>query len=45
MKRVSGARNPDGIAARYDHLASDAREAARQARLAVELHRQLAAIG
>jgi hypothetical protein len=45
MTRVSGARNTEGIAARYEHLASVAREAARQANLAVELHRQLAAIG
>lgn len=45
MTRVSGARNTEGIAARYDYLASVAREAARQANLAIELHRQLAAIG
>jgi hypothetical protein len=44
MARVSGARNTDVIAARYDHLASVARETARRANLAVELHRQLAAI-
>jgi len=29
----------------YDHLAREAREAARQANLAVELHRQLSIIG
>ncbi|HEU5256331.1 MAG TPA: hypothetical protein VFU28_10085 [Vicinamibacterales bacterium] len=45
MKRVSGARNIEAAAAHFEHLASEAREAARQARLAVELHRQLAAIG
>jgi len=45
MARVSGARNIDVIAARYDQLASMAREAARQANLAVELHRQLSTIG
>jgi hypothetical protein len=43
--RVSGAQNTEGIAARYEHLASMARQAARQANLAVELHRQLAEIG
>lgn len=45
MTRVSGARNTEAIAARYDHFASMSREAARQANLAVELHRQLATIG
>jgi hypothetical protein len=45
MTRVSGARNTEATALRYDHLAARAREAARQANLAVELHRQLAAIG
>jgi len=45
MKRVSGARKTEAAAAHFEHLASEAREAARQARLAVELHRQLAAIG
>jgi len=43
--RVSGARNTEGVAARYEHLAREAREAARQASLAVELHRQLSAVG
>jgi hypothetical protein len=43
--RVSGARNTEVTAARYEHLASTAREAARRAILAVELHRQLAVIG
>jgi|SRR6185503_14846226 len=43
--RVSGARNTERVAARYEHLASLAREAARHANLAAELHRQLAAIG
>jgi hypothetical protein len=45
MARVSGGRNTETIAARYEYLASIAREAARRADLAVELHRQLAAIG
>jgi hypothetical protein len=45
MARVSGARSTEVIAAHYDRLASAAREAVRQADLAVELHRQLAAIG
>ena len=45
MKRVSGARNTEAAAAHFEHLASEAREAARQARLAVEVHRQLATIG
>lgn len=45
MMRVSGARNTEGIAARYDHLASMARQGARQANLAVELQRKLAVIG
>ena len=45
MMRVSGARNTEAIAARFEHLASTAREAARQATLATELHRQLAEIG
>jgi hypothetical protein len=45
MTLVSGARNTEAIAARYEHLASMSREAARQANLAVELHRQLATIG
>jgi hypothetical protein len=45
MARVSGGRNTETIAARYEYLASIAREAARRANLAVELHRQLAAIG
>jgi hypothetical protein len=45
MTRVSGARNTEAIAVRFEHLASTARQAARQANLAVELHRQLAEIG
>ena len=45
MTRVSGARNIEGIAARYEHLETMARQAARQAYLAAELHRQLAVIG
>jgi len=45
MARVSGARNTEAIAAQYDRLASAAREAARQANLAVERHRQLSVIG
>lgn len=45
MMRVSGARNTEGIAGRYEHLASAAREAAGQANVAAELHRQLGAIG
>jgi hypothetical protein len=45
MARVSGARNTEATAARFEHLASTAREAARRANLAVELHRQLAEIG
>jgi hypothetical protein len=45
MARVSGGRNTETIAARYEYLASIAREAARRASLAVERHRQLAAIG
>ena len=45
MARVSGARNTEVVATRYDHLATIARDAARKADLAVELHRQLAAIG
>ena len=45
MSRVSGARNTEATAGRYEHLASMAREAARRAMMAVELHRQLAAIG
>ena len=45
MTRVSGARNTEGIAARNEHLARMARQAARQANLAAELHRQLAVIG
>jgi hypothetical protein len=44
MARVSGARNTAAVALRYEHLATTAREAARRANLAVELHRQLAAI-
>jgi len=44
MARVSGARNTAVVALRYEHLATTAREAARRANLAVELHRQLAAI-
>jgi len=45
MTRVSGARMTEATAVRFDHLATMAREAARQANLAAELHRQLAAIG
>jgi hypothetical protein len=45
MARVSGGRNTESIAAGYEYLARTAREAARRAKLAVELHRQLAAIG
>ena len=45
MARVSGARTTEALAGRYDHLARVAREAARQANVAAELHRQLAAIG
>jgi len=45
MMRVSGGRNTESMAARYDYLARLAREAARRATLAVDLHRQLAAIG
>jgi hypothetical protein len=45
MTRVSGARNTEGIAGRYEQLAATARDAAKRANLAVELHRQLAAIG
>ena len=45
MTRVSGARNTEAMALRFEYLASTAREAARRANLAVELHRQLAEIG
>jgi hypothetical protein len=45
MTRVSGARSTEAIAARFDRMAGVAREAAHQANLAAELHRQLAAIG
>jgi hypothetical protein len=45
MARVSGARNTEAMAVRFEYLASTAREAARRANLAVELHRQLAEIG
>lgn len=45
MARVSGARNTETTAVRYEQLAATAREAARRANLAVERHRQLAAIG
>jgi hypothetical protein len=45
MARVSGARNTETTAARYEQLAMKASEAARQANRAAELHRQLAAIG
>jgi hypothetical protein len=45
MTRVSGARNTEATAVRYEQLAATAREAARRANLAAELHRQLAAIG
>jgi hypothetical protein len=45
MTRASGARNTEGVASRYDHLAREAREAARHANLAVELHRQLSTVG
>jgi hypothetical protein len=45
MARVSGARNTEGTAARYEHLARMARDAARQADMAAELHHQLATIG
>jgi len=45
MTRVSGARNTEPVAVRFEYLASAAREAARRANLAVELHRQLAEIG
>ena len=45
MTRVSGARNTEATAARYEQLAATAREAARRAHLAVERHRQLATIG
>ena len=45
MTRVSGARTTEATAVQFDRLATMAREAARQANLAAELHRQLAAIG
>jgi hypothetical protein len=45
MARVSGARNTEATAVRYEHLVATARDTARRARLAVELHLQLAAIG
>lgn len=45
MARVSGARNSEATAAHYEQRATKAREAARQANRAAELHRQLAAIG
>jgi hypothetical protein len=45
IMRVSGARSTEGIAVRFDRMAGTAREAAHQANLAAELHRQLAAIG
>jgi hypothetical protein len=45
IARVGGARNTAAMALRYEQLAATAREAARRANLAVELHRQLAAIG
>jgi hypothetical protein len=45
LTRVSGTRNTEAIATQFDRLASTARQAARQANLAAELHRQLAAIG
>ena len=45
MTRVSGARNTEAIAARLTTWRRLSREAARQANLAVELHRQLATIG
>ena len=45
MTRVSGARNTEATTARFEYLAGKARDAARRARLAAELHRQLAAIG
>ena len=45
IARVSGARNTEAAAARFEHLASEARETARRASLAAELHLQLAAIG
>jgi hypothetical protein len=45
MTRVSGARNAEAAALRYEHLAATARDAAKRARVAAELHRQLATIG
>ena len=45
MTRVSGARNTEATALRYEHLAATARDEAKRARVAVELHRQLATIG
>jgi hypothetical protein len=45
MTRVSGARMTEATAVRFDHMAATAYEAARQANLGAELHRQLATIG
>ena len=45
MARVSGGRNTETVVAHFARLASEARAAARRARLAAERHRQLAAIG